>query len=421
MVDFINKKEHQNIKEHQKIESLTDEQKAAIKIPENLIDDNFQTSYYIGLDWLIENELALMVKPKIEDLDYLSMFMECFNHAKVSSEISKARNSKQPIYKIDIDKKSIPLSPQDFEITPLLIIHFIKVLEKIVKRGLKKDYIRREENLSSKIKGKILFSNHLKKNVMQGRADRVYCNYQDYSVDCLENQVLKKALVFCQNYLNQNLKEKQKDTLQEINKILVFCKSFFAHVSDLRDVRTLKQFRVNKLYRDYDEALKLANLILKRFGYNIQESHQKESRIPPFWIDMALLFEMYVLAKLKDKYKEKIAYQVSTKGNEVDFIKKDKDEKIIIDAKYKNAYIKGGYEKEDIRQLSGYARNVKILEKLEVVDKNTVVDCLIIYPNQEEGVENFQNFKDNLLTETEPIADFTKFYKIGVKLPKLLQ
>ena len=123
------------------------------------------------------------------------MFMECLNHAKISHEISKNRNG-EPIYKIDSDQKAIPLPTSDFEITPLLIIHFIKVLEKIVKRGLKRDYIRIEENLSSKIKGKIMFSQYLKKNVMQGRNDRVYCRYQDYSVDCLENQILKKLLFF---------------------------------------------------------------------------------------------------------------------------------------------------------------------------------------------------------------------------------
>ena len=145
------------ISEHQKLE-----QKENFCPPDEnfkLLDKNFQASYFIGLDWLDEKN-ALFVKPKIENLDFLKMFVECLKNVPV--EINKKRRDKE-IYKIHTNKKSIQITQDNFEITPFIIIHFIQVLERICKRGLMKNYIRKEENLSSKIKGKILFSNNFKK------------------------------------------------------------------------------------------------------------------------------------------------------------------------------------------------------------------------------------------------------------------
>lgn len=48
------------------------------------------------------------------------------------------------------------------------------------------------ENLQSKIKGKINISQHIKQNVIPRREDRVYCQYQEYTVDNLENRILKR-------------------------------------------------------------------------------------------------------------------------------------------------------------------------------------------------------------------------------------
>lgn len=390
-------KEHQNLYLDEEFKKLSEEQKEKIekqkselfqknKYSENKNKNSIYGAYFIGADWLIENELALFVNPKIENLDYLKIFSICLD------EINK---DKREIFDFDLDKKFIPANGLEIDITLFLIIHFIYLLEKIVKRGLKRDYIRIEENLSSKIKGKIAFANHLKKNVMMGREDRVFCNYQEHSVDCLENQVLKKALVFCQHYLAQKLTGDKKETLKGINQKLVFCKSAFGQVSDIKQISQIKHFKVNKLYRDYDKALKIAKIILKRFGYNIQESSKKETKTPPFWIRMDLLFELYVLVKLKKQYGKEIEYQVTTKGHEVDFIKKDKDEKIIIDAKYKNKYMVGKEEKDDIRQVSGYARNESILKRLGIPKneiENTVVDCLIVYPKK-DGIEYFKSEK----------------------------
>ncbi|MDR2868005.1 MAG: hypothetical protein LBV46_00490, partial [Bacteroidales bacterium] len=94
------------------------------------------------------------------------------------------------------------------------------------------------------------------------------------------------------------------------------------------------------------------------------------------------------------------------------------DDKLIIDTKYKLKYQNaGGYKIEDIRQLSGYARDERVLKTLGINDKETVVDCIIIYPD--DGKPN--HFKHRkLIEDNNRIEGFTKFYKCGIKLPNLI-
>lgn len=386
----------------------------------------FQANYYIGLDWIVEKETAIMVEPKIERLDYLRMFMECFD-----CDNKDAKKKLSDIYHIDFNRESINVDTNTFELTPLLIVHFLKLMQSLVKRNLKKDYIKIEENLNSKIKGKILFTQNLKQNTFKGRDDRYYCRYQDYSVDCIENRILKKTLAYVRKYLNNKISISCKSDLINICNT---CLSAFEHVSDDLSIQQIKQFKVNPLFKDYAESLKVAKLILRRFSYSIDNATSKiDCTLPPFWIDMPLLFEVYVLTLLQKAFEVKnIEYQASGKYGNVDFLRIK--EPLIIDAKYKPNYsdrviksenkeekdfeesVKGRFKIEDIRQLSGYARDKGVLKKLNIKKEEyntTVIPCLIIYPLDDTQEDTTL---DNL--KSDPIHSFTEFYKLGIKLPK---
>lgn len=364
------------------------------------LNTNFETSYFIGVDWLKSEHCALMVSPKIEGLNYLQMFMTCFNNPEISGELKR-------IYKINFDDKPIVLETNPFELTPLIVIHFLNVVREIVKKGLKKDYIRIEDNLQSKIKGKIVFSKSLKLNNFKGRTDRNYCNFQEYSIDCFENRLLKKALNFVQFYLNKHYKT-QKNLLNTLNYVF----SAFSDVSDDIDLNKIKQFKINALYKEYAEGLRLAKMVLQKFSYSIIETNKKDdNKIPPFYIDMSLLFELYVYSKLKQEFEKNIIYQAGGKYGDTDFLKLD--EKLIIDTKYKPQYKKDKYyDIDDIRQLSGYARDNGILKKLKLENIHTVIDCVIIYPDNDSKI----NFEGRNLKE-KGIYQFLEFYKCGIKLP----
>lgn len=363
----------------------------------------FQTNYYIGIDWIVEGESAIMVEPKIKGLNYLKMFMDCFDCDNII-----AKEKLKDIYHIDFGRDPIKVKNNTFELTPLLIIHFIKLMQSLTKRNLKKDYIQVEENFNSKIKGKILFSKNVKYNVFKGREDRFYCKYQDYSSDCIENRILKKTLRYVQKYLDNNSISIKHE---ELDVICNSCLAVFEHVSDDLTIQQIKQFKVNPLFKEYAESLKVAKLILRRFSYSIDNATSEIDRnLPPFWIDMPLLFEVYVLTLLQKEYGKEIDYHVSTYGNETDFIKYD--EKMILDTKY-NIKWQDYVFHENVRQLSGYARNISLRRKIMIkeYDDSTILPCLIIYPNK-NGLE-----KGDILSQKEEIKEYIKFYKAGIKLP----
>ncbi len=371
---------------------------------------DYTVSYYIGIDWLKENESYIVVHPKIEKLDYVQMFVHCLHHPEISKFL-------KDVYHVDFQKPLIEIPSSDWDLTPFLVVHFLSLVENIVKQGLKSNYIIHEENLNSKIKGKIAFSQQIKKNIVTKREDRVFCRFQEYSTNCFENRLLKKALLFIQKYTARHLDRAKYKTLFQKQNCLI---AAFETVSDDISYSETKRIKINALYKEYVEAIELAKKILRHFGHSYKKAETaNEKKLPPFWIDMSKLFELYVYSLLKEEYGKDIMYQLSESGKrqthgyygDIDFMKID--EKLLIDTKYKLVYTEDDkYDIENIRQLSGYARDRKVREKLKIDSDNEVIDCLIIYPNANATVD----FKERDLKKNK-IKQFVKFYKCGIRLP----
>ncbi|EKV57439.1 5-methylcytosine restriction system component- like protein [Brachyspira hampsonii 30446] len=361
-------------------------------------------SYYIGAFWL-DNEYTknIIINPKIYNIDFMKMFSKCLSYSSIIKDFDKIYSinfEEPPIdYKGNILKKGLDV---------LTSIHFLRMLELELHNGLKRNFIRKEENLNSKIKGKINFSNHIKKNIMAARNDRVYCSYFDYDINCLENRILKKALKICYSNIGSIYNS-------------FSCMSFFSEVSDELHFYELHNIKLNPLYKKYKLLIKLAINIIKLKRY---KDSCNENEAPPFYIDMSLLFEKYVYALLIDSLKDKseILYQKSVLNNKfiLDFIIKGSEYNYIADTKYKEIYNNdNGYEKDDIKQLSAYSRIRKVVEHLKndkeyYNDDNYVAKCLIIYPSN-----NIDDIKINL-ENIKNIDDFVKFYKLGIYIPRFI-
>ncbi len=375
------------------------------------LSSSWSVGYYIGAKWLIENKIAIIVNPKVNNLDYLKMFMYCFNNPITSNEISK-------IYKIDFDGLPIKIPSNTFELTPLLIIHFLNLVKKIVKKGLRRNYIWVQDNLNSKVKGKILINKNIKKNTIKLRPDRNYCKYQEYSKNCLENKLIKKTLDFVFAYLKSHYTKNK-----ELLNLFYFNYTAFIDISNDIDISEVRNIKTNSLYKEYNETIKIAKVILKQFDYSIQNVEKENTEYPPFHIDMSLLFALFVYSKLSDKYGKDILFQYHGKYGNIDFL--NVNDKIIIDTKYKTYYnekLTGQTQwkrdsiAKDIRQLSGYSRDTKVLEKLNfnLDDNLSVLDCVIIYPDQNSEKTDI----DDLIHNSENISEFYKFYKYGIRLPE---
>lgn len=399
-----------------------------------------KADYYIGLDWLGNTGSYIIVEPKfntktakifeeitnseeeitevdekvinnpseIKELDYLKMLLQVTNVSESNAEL-------KGLLQIDWEAKPIEIQQKDDKLTPFLVVQYLQLVKTIVRKGLKKNYYKVQENLNNRVKGKILVGQHIKQNVFKNRFTNTFCEYQQFGEDHPENRFLKKVLQFASSYI-ENHKSLFGNKFIELQHTINYCRPAFELISNQVNDYELKHFKHNPFYIDYATAIDLGKKILKRFAYNITQTTTDKVATPPFWIDMPRLFELYVYSKMIEANptdRNAIHYQFSTYGNALDILVSKENFQMVIDAKYKLHYL-NGHLHDDIRQVAGYARLNKVREKLNVYD-DINIDCLIIYPDMEKGFDDLslKNIKDKMTK----IKAYYKVYKFGVKIP----
>jgi 5-methylcytosine-specific restriction enzyme subunit McrC len=377
---------------------------------------NLSTGYYVGLDWLEEENTALFVAPKINtkantsslpeelvEIDFIKMLFSAIKNQETFKEIDE-------LFIIKWDKPHIAIEQKQDLLTPLLVVQFLGLLKTIVRKGLKKSYYRIENNIQSRVKGKILVGKTIKENTFKNKSLYTYCNYDEFGVNNKENRLLKKTLVFVKRYLPSYANITNDNYIQDTYN---YISPAFIDVSEEIELNDIKQTKVNAFYKEYEQAIKLAKLILKRFSYNISNTETKVISTPPFWVDMPKLFELYVLSLLKNRFNHQVKYHLAYRGSELDYILKTPDYKMVIDAKYKLKYITDKHD-EDIRQVSGYARLKNVYTYLE---KNypESIECLIVYPDQNNGNDDLMIVELN--SRQYEIPQYHGVFKVGIKLP----
>ncbi|MDD3877843.1 MAG: hypothetical protein PHT69_14575 [Bacteroidales bacterium] len=369
----------------------------------------FETSYFVGVDWVIENELPIYVYPKLDkndsEVNYIKMLFDILKEPENYNHLDQ-------LCEIYFEKPSIVIEQKQDLLTPLLLIQYINILKKIVQKGLKKSYYPVTKNLNAKVKGKILINETIKKNHFNNKMLYSYCQYSEFGINSIENKVLKKALLFSIAAM-QNIRGID---IAPLNGLVNYIQPAFINVENEVNVADLRSIKPNKLYKEYEQALKFAKHILKRYGYNISSANSAVINTPPFWIDMSKLFELYVFSKLKERFTnhKEVTYHKTFNFLEPDFIIKTNNSeiKMVVDAKYKPQYKDGKISVVDIRQISGYARLKKVYDFLNFED-DKIIDCLVIYSNQNANRKDFKG--DNFKLEDE--KEYNRFFKIGIELP----
>ena len=207
---------------------------------------------------------------------------------------------------------------------------FLTETETIFKHGLRKSYQSTEENLN-KVKGKILFTSHIRKNAFH--KERFYVSHQIFDADNTLNQILRKALLILKSIVhNPNFNVR-------INKLLLN----FENVSEKNITeKTFEKIRFDRNTERYKQAINLAKLIILRYSPDLKGGGENVLAI---MFDMNLLYEDYIYRKLK-------AYQLSsnssiavkgqnrvafweTRGLRADIVVKSPNKCVVIDTKWK--------------------------------------------------------------------------------------
>ena len=373
-----------------------------------------QAGYYIGALWLVKHHKFVYIEPKMNkkqiaegspaleewaEIDYLKMLL---------SITGLDPKDTQDLIKIYWDEPPITIEQQKDTLTPFLMVQFLLLLKRIVRKGLKKSYYTVEENLNSRIKGKIQLGKHLKQNVFKNKLTAHVCRYQEFGMDSLENRFLKKVLQFVISFKNTHPNYFAGND-KSICELITYCSPHFELISEEIDVENLKKLTPNTFFKEYEEAIRIGKHILKRFSYNITETTQQKVTIPPFCIDMPKLFELYVYKKLQEQFgREAVTYHLTADYTELDFLLNTPEYKMVIDAKYKPIY-EDNRVIDDIRQVSGYARLERVYQKLGLEGSNKLIDCLIIYPSLDEDT--------NFFLKDKKIAGYRNIYKQSKSIP----
>lgn len=371
----------------------------------------YYASYMIGAEWIDDKEaLVVTTKKGMEKIDFLTMFMTCF-----TSDLSVEAFSE--IYNIDYEAPTIHAPSLKGVLSPLIVLHFLGVVSRI--RSLKKGYVHYRENLK-KVKGHIQVMKNERKNIAVKRFDRVFCDYDEYTANIPENRLIKKALLFSKQILMHIIEKHQSGTKAKI--MLSRALAMFENVSEDVQTRDVRQIKGNKLFSEYNEAIRLAKLILHQYDYSISKVSMEEENISPFTLDMSLLYEHYVYGLLREAYGKRISYQYKGETGYPDFLYCSSGFRAILDTKYIPKYEAALLDNYVIRQLSGYSRDLPILKKLgykDIDEESPVpnVPCIIIYPKDGDDVKNpFKNSELKDLCE-KPVRKLARFYKICIPLP----
>jgi 5-methylcytosine-specific restriction enzyme subunit McrC len=164
---------------------------------------------------------------------------------------------------------------------------FAKVTEPAMARGLLQGYVQLEDRLTT-IRGRIRFAEQISR--WNGQIPPVEVTYDDYTIDIVENQLLKAAALRL-----ATLGGRTPETSSDLRRI-----SF-----RLADVATIPyggpsvpEVTWNRLNEHYRPAVELARLILQSTGL---ESASGSVTAPSFMLNMAMIFERFVQRALRDR------------------------------------------------------------------------------------------------------------------------
>jgi len=298
------------------------------------------------------------------------------------------------------------LKSSNMPLLEIFITMFLDELEKLIQRGLKSDYITKEENLAY-LKGKLNIKEQISRNYIH--KERFFVAYDEYLSDRIENRLIKTALQYVYKKSKSNTNKKR---IREY--LFVFDEVGVSHhvKSDFSKVKLGRQMK------DYELVLLWAKTFLLDNSYT---PHKGNDLAFALLFDMNLLFESYVshYLKMNSKYN---SMQVSTQDKshhllyennkgvfqlKPDIVLKNNRSIIVMDTKWKVLENKR-VAREDIYQLYGYGKKYK--------EEGRSQKLYLIYPKTIDLVGSEYNYYRNEEENDLPLD--VVFFDLSVDLRK---
>ena len=325
---------------------------------------------------------------------------------RYSDEVKDARHVllKMLRYLRDSPYKEIEeahLKTTQFPILEVFISAFVRSMQRLIRRGIKNNYVSVQDNQFF-LKGKLLFNQHLRKNITAQH--RFFVEFDEYLPDIPQNRLLKSC---CQFLLNRTRHIENQNQLRHFLMMLDLVPSSVNLDKDFRLTATL-----DRTFIAYEQPLRWAKVFLQNQSFtNFKGKSLNQALLFP----MERIFEDYVSAKIKSKL-EKEGYTVFLQHKQYYLVDEHRGCKkfrlkpdivaikegscMIFDAKWKllNAHApQHNYDisQADMYQLFGYGSKYKS-------EKSATPKLFLIYPEHEcfqDKLAPFDFVKDEMRLE----------------------
>ena len=302
--------------------------------------DFLQAQNYVGIIQAKSGD-SLEILPKIHDNDNSNNEEAVENSKKILLTMLKTLKS-HPFKNINIAN----LKSLNLPLLEIFISMFLDEVSKLIKIGIKSDYVELEDNLKF-LKGKLKISEQIRKNIVH--KERFYVCYQEFSTDRAENRLIKSALEF----LYRRSKSSRNQRL--IREYLFI----FDEISSSSDINAdFSRLKLNRQTKHYEQALLWGKIFLQNKSFSPYKGNEIAFAL---LFDMNKLFESYVGNFIKKKRAD-----VSLQHSEKHLVEEPKgfrlrpdiflEGEFIADTKWKIVKSKDDISQADLYQLYAYGK-----------------------------------------------------------------
>ncbi|OUT09899.1 hypothetical protein B9N66_04980 [Campylobacter concisus] len=302
--------------------------------------DFLQAQNYVGIIQTKSGD-SLEILPKIHDNDNSNNKEAVENSKRILLKMLKTLKN-HPFKNINIAN----LKSLNLPLLEIFISMFLDEVSKLIKIGIKSDYVELEDNLKF-LKGKLKISEQIRKNIVH--KERFYVCYQEFSIDRAENRLIKSTLEF----LYRRSKSSKNQRL--IREYLFI----FDEISSSSDINAdFNRLKLNRQTKHYEQALLWSKIFLQNRSFSPYRGNEIAFAL---LFDMNALFESYVGNFIKKKRAD-VSLQHSAKHLIEDpksfrlrpdiFLK----DKFIADTKWKIIKTKDDISQADLYQLYAYGK-----------------------------------------------------------------
>jgi 5-methylcytosine-specific restriction enzyme subunit McrC len=236
------------------------------------------------------------------------------------------------------------------DLLELVVLIFARQVENLVRRGIYRSYIAREENLPI-LRGRLLMNEQLCRNPVQ--LHRFFTRRDEFTADVLENRLLKAVI-----FLLSRLTYRQPDLRRRLRRLL---RAFdqVSHQSIARD--DFDRVSYGRLNQHYASVHSLARLLWEHLSL---ESYEGEESFISYLLHMWRVFEVFTAEYLTEFFSDVPGIDVAVqqdlwldtdervKGVPDVVIKLDDRPALVLDTKYKD--LRGQPPNQDFYQMVTY-------------------------------------------------------------------